>query len=915
MKKILTALLFLVSAPAFSQSPYPNGYPISNKASGGSLGNNLINAASFNVNQTTAGQTITVASPNGGNKSIQVNDTGSVSFTLVPGGTIDPGYGALLRWTGRSWSVTGVGKVSGGGGTISAVNAGTWMTGGGSSGSITLDIDTSKVTSIPDLNNGLALKVDKVSGKQLSTEDYSTAEKSKLAGIASGATANDTDANLKNRANHTGTQPYTTITGLGDAANKNTGTTAGTLAAGDDSRFTAINGNTQAAINLKANDANVVHNTGTETIAGVKTFSSSPSIPTSSPGSNNNDAASNAYVDAATGVTTPVGVIINETFSNLTNFTQTGTAFAVSGGVCNITGGSSFVFTDYIRQTQYGKSDLEKFTIEADYTIGTIGANTNGVGFGLKPAGALNSTASITVAFLANTGNSGKIGFYFNAATTGAIISTGKLTLTAGDVTHVKINMLKNTLFVTWTDVTTNQTTNAVYQYHQESLKPVVSSTVTSIIPDAFYYTVYALGGSHSIDNFKVTCDEFKNADYVFVGNSIDKGYNVDDVSQRYVDIINNSTIARAVLIAGQSDCVEDWNAAEILSLQARNIIISVGGNNLILAESTSATMAKLATLVTSLQAGGYVLGSTLWVCTARPRATYDMTSLNASIRSTYSTSFIELFYPYWAGSSFTMNPSFYSTDQTHPNVYGHKMEGLIYVKFFNIKQRPTYNLNNNYLFKDEVGFAGIGFANNTPLYPADVFSDIQTQLRVGTTYSYSSRGGGTLTSTAASHVILMGGADYKSVNGALFTATSTSASGVQCNAGDISFFGNTGLTANTNYTLTGVGIIKSTGRWGVGTVSAPSAWLHLPAGTTTANTAPIKLNIGVDQTTGEVGALNFSLISGSNQLRFVRSGTTYETIMTTPAVNTVSPTLPNRTITVVIDGTTYYISAKTTND
>jgi hypothetical protein len=43
---------------------------------------------------------------------------------------------------------------------------------------------------------------------------FAPAEKTKLAGIASGATANDTDANLKNRANHTGTQAIATVTGL-----------------------------------------------------------------------------------------------------------------------------------------------------------------------------------------------------------------------------------------------------------------------------------------------------------------------------------------------------------------------------------------------------------------------------------------------------------------------------------------------------------------------------------------------------------------------------------------------------------------------------------------------------------------------------------------------------------------------------
>lgn len=44
------------------------------------------------------------------------------------------------------------------------------------------------------------------------------ADKVKLNAIASGATANDTDANLKNRANHTGTQTASTITGLAGVA-------------------------------------------------------------------------------------------------------------------------------------------------------------------------------------------------------------------------------------------------------------------------------------------------------------------------------------------------------------------------------------------------------------------------------------------------------------------------------------------------------------------------------------------------------------------------------------------------------------------------------------------------------------------------------------------------------------------------
>lgn len=60
-------------------------------------------------------------------------------------------------------------------------------------------------------------KVEVVAGKGLSTNDYTTGEKSKLAGIATGATVNQTDAYLLARANHTGTQAISTVVNLQSA--------------------------------------------------------------------------------------------------------------------------------------------------------------------------------------------------------------------------------------------------------------------------------------------------------------------------------------------------------------------------------------------------------------------------------------------------------------------------------------------------------------------------------------------------------------------------------------------------------------------------------------------------------------------------------------------------------------------------
>ncbi len=67
----------------------------------------------------------------------------------------------------------------------------------------------------PDLLNAVmtASQIKTAYESNSDTNAFTNALLSKLNGIAAGATANDTDINLKNRANHTGTQDASTITG------------------------------------------------------------------------------------------------------------------------------------------------------------------------------------------------------------------------------------------------------------------------------------------------------------------------------------------------------------------------------------------------------------------------------------------------------------------------------------------------------------------------------------------------------------------------------------------------------------------------------------------------------------------------------------------------------------------------------
>ena len=88
----------------------------------------------------------------------------------------------------------------------------------------TRDID--KPISIP-VQEALDGKVDKEVGKGLSENDFSNAYKNKLDGIAPEATKNASDAQLRDRSTHTGTQPISTVTGLQTALDSKVDKVAG----------------------------------------------------------------------------------------------------------------------------------------------------------------------------------------------------------------------------------------------------------------------------------------------------------------------------------------------------------------------------------------------------------------------------------------------------------------------------------------------------------------------------------------------------------------------------------------------------------------------------------------------------------------------------------------------------------------
>lgn len=108
-------------------------------------------------------------------------------------------------------------------------------------------------------------------------------------------------------------------------------------------------------------------------------------------------------------------------------------------------------------------------------------------------------------------------------------------------------------------------------------------------------------------------------------------------------------------------------------------------------------------------------------------------------------------------------------------------------------------------------------------------------------------------------------------------------------------------MTNRSTTAMSGLGVASPTAMLHLAAVTTARASLCInPGATTTAPSSPVSGDIWHEGT--------------GNRLMFRQGGTSTEVIATS-SVNTVSATAPNRTLTVLLNNTTYYIHAKTTND
>jgi hypothetical protein len=414
-------------------------------------------------------------------------------------------------------------------------------------------------------------------------------------------------------------------------------------------------------------------------------------------------------------------------------------------------------------------------------------------------------------------------------------------------------------------------------------------------------FAIYAMGGTHTVSALTVDVKQKKGADLLVVGDSRVNG-SASNYSNNFVSLLSEMFNGIIDNYAGGGNRNQDYVAAEVLALAPKKILILSGTNNQADGDNAATTATALQTFTSSLT--GYSLGSTLFYCDEIPKGSADMSGYSSAYKTTLGTSGCIFTYTSFSAAAGTgPDTTLFDSSELHFNNKGNQQLTNIAASQIGLTKK-----NVSKSFNSKPYFQGSRLAlGNEYLVPNHMLEVVDitgmSQVRIGHT---SSRNGGFLFSKASNQLNMLGG--YYNNGNSQNIAAETSGSGVVLNAGVIAFTAFSGATIGNTVTATEIARFSNTGLLGIG-LSPTKGYLEIKAGTT--SIAPLTFTSGTNKSTASAGDMEYN---GTN-LFFTRSGTTRENVICASAVNSVSPTSPNRTITVNINGTTYYIHAKTTND
>ncbi len=307
----------------------------------------------------------------------------------------------------------------------------------------------------------------------------------------------------------------------------------------------------------------------------------------------------NVTINANSANTLPsYGTLVNQTtWASLANYTANGTTPTVSGGALNFSGGApTWLQTlDWTGPQGGYTTTAPLWTMQMNFTVGSPGATTYGLGIGIRSTNSLGNLLTTTCSMDAsNMATRGQVYLdQYNGSAHQVVAPTSALTFSAGDSIQVTFNRTYDIVTCTIADLTT------------PAAAPISTFTFSQAYSPSYFppnvgtFSIFNFGGNEAVTAFSVSLLTPMSAQVAFVGDSKTVG-----MYQTFNNGFSNQ-FPNSVTFAGAGDTTTDVlsNLQEIIAHKPQNVILSIGRNDVCNGVSLATAEANYTSIVNQLQA------------------------------------------------------------------------------------------------------------------------------------------------------------------------------------------------------------------------------------------------------------------------------------------------------------------------
>ncbi len=295
-----------------------------------------------------------------------------------------------------------------------------------------------------------------------------------------------------------------------------------------------------------------------------------------------------------------LGMIYNaNSWSNLNDFTQTGgIGAAINSNKIDISGGNG-TFVKTLDLNWY--TMLERWKISARFKItSALAGTTYGIGVGIHSTNGYGSVNALGRIDLTNGGSGGQLFLNGHTDNSQLAASTSNLPIANSDTIVLTVERKVDSIIVYATNITqSNAKVRVGYKYD-------ITASMAKQLPNTGKFSLFAFGGTQTIDSISITSGEIKNSTLLVIGDSKTQAYYADNFNSRYatqLDGVYKST----VLHAGGYDRTTEWVTylPELKALSPKQVLLTNPSNDLRSGISSGTSQSQYNRIVDSLMSWG----------------------------------------------------------------------------------------------------------------------------------------------------------------------------------------------------------------------------------------------------------------------------------------------------------------------